>query len=88
MRSLLLSLVFIAFVTACNSPEQNTATGNSVDSTSVKSDSLGDTRGMNSSGTDITGSTPGPGTITDTLNGKVDTAGHASKPNKDSHSNR
>lgn len=88
MRLILLSFCILSFAAACNSGEQNSAAGNSTDSTSLQTDTLGDTRGMKGAGVDNTGGTPGPGTITDTLNGKVDTADHTSKRNKDTLNNK
>ena len=76
-----ISLVVLISLTmiCCDGPEQNTAVGNSVDSVVV--DPVGDTRGSKGTGVDNSGGTPGPGTITDTFQGKIDTADHTSKKN-------
>ena len=68
----------ILLFVACNSGETGTTTGTS-DSTGAIVDTQGDTRGMKGAGVDNTGGTPGPGTITDTAGGQVDTADHTSK---------
>lgn len=79
----LLSLLLLGFLFAsCNSPEQNTATGNTADSVTVNQDTIGDTRGQKGTGIDNTGGTPGPGTLTDTAKGKTDTLDHTSKKGK------
>ena len=78
MKRPLFAVLLLAGFVACNGPEQNTAVGNSQDSVTVKTDTL-DTRGAKGAGVDNTGGTPGPGTITDTFKGKVDTADHTSR---------
>jgi hypothetical protein len=76
----LIYLAAIMLFVACNSGETGTETGSgSADSGTTAVDTPGDTRGMKGTGVDNTGGTPGPGTITDTLGGKVDTADHTSK---------
>lgn len=71
---LLLSFFFLS----CDSPEQNSTTGNSADSIDVS----GDTRGQKGTGVDNTGGTPGPGTLTDTSKGRIDTLDHTSRKGK------
>jgi hypothetical protein len=76
-----MKLIYFAAImlfVACNSGETGTSTGTS-DSGTTAVDTPGDTRGMKGTGVDNSGGTPGPGTITDTLGGQVDTADHRSK---------
>jgi hypothetical protein len=74
----LIYLSAIMLFVACNSGETGTTTG-TTDSGAAVVDTPGDTRGMKGTGVDNTGGTPGPGTITDTLGGQVDTADNTSK---------
>ncbi len=69
MKKLSCILLTACIFMACNSPEQNTTTGNTQDSTTIMSDSTGGMRG----------GTPGSGTLTDTANRKSDTPNHTSK---------
>lgn len=75
-------LIISLFAIGCNSNEEGTP--QSMDSSAVKVDSLHETRGTPGPGGDNNGGTSGAGTITDTLNGQVDTADHRSKRNADS----
>ncbi|MBE7172768.1 MAG: hypothetical protein INR73_19490 [Williamsia sp.] len=82
MRQLFSALLLGFFLLSCNSPEQNSTTGNTADSTTVNADTAGDTRGEKGTGVDNTGGTPGPGTLTDTSKGKTDTLDHTSQKGK------
>ena len=78
MKCILFALFMFAGLISCNGPEQNTAVGNSQDSVTLKTDTV-DTRGTKGTGVDNSGGTPGPGTITDTFKGKVDTPDNTSR---------
>ena len=79
MRNLLIIILLGFSFASCNSSEQNSTTGNNANSVTGSSDTTGDTRGEKGTGVDNTGGTPGPGTLTDTSKGKIDTLDHTSK---------
>lgn len=78
MKSLLIALIVIGFL-SCNNSENGGTDSTSNDAATSGNDTVGDTRGMRGTGTDNSGGTPGPGTITDTFKGKTDTADHTSR---------
>ena len=78
MRTLFFAAILTLTFVSCNESEQSSTTDNAQDSVSVPQDMPGDTRGQKGTGTDNTGGTPGPGTITDTFKGKTDTSDHTS----------
>ena len=82
MRKLFSFLLLSFFFLSCDSPEQNSTTGNMADSVTVNGDTMGDTRGQKGTGIDNTGGTPGPGTLTDTSKGTTDTLDHTSRKGK------
>jgi hypothetical protein len=84
MKSILSALFFTCILLSCNSPEQNSTVGNSQDSLTVKGqDTLSTSGGSTGAGVDNSGgATAGPGILTDTAPGKLDSLDKTSKRNK------
>jgi len=78
MKSTLFAF-FVIGCLSCNNSENGSGKANNQDAVTDGNDTVGDTRGMRGTGTDNSGGTPGPGTITDTFKGKTDTADHTSR---------
>jgi hypothetical protein len=83
MKNLLTAFILSMAFISCNDAGQTSGTGTSEDTTTVPQDIPGDTRGERGTGSDNSGGTPGPSTITDTFQGQTDTSDHTSdKPRR------
>jgi hypothetical protein len=78
MKNLLTAFILAMAFISCNDAGQSSDADHREDSVTVPQDMPGDTRGEKGTGTDNTGGTPGPNTITDTFRGKTDTSDHTS----------